>query len=50
MNRKRILFVCSRNKWRSKTAETIFRNSQESTVKSSGTSKSAEIKVAKKTD
>ncbi len=48
MNRKRILFVCSRNKWRSKTAETIFRNSKESTVKSAGTSKSAEKKLSKK--
>ena len=47
MNRKRILFVCSRNKWRSKTAETIFRNSQESIVKSAGTSKSAVIKISK---
>jgi protein-tyrosine phosphatase len=47
MNRKRILFVCSRNKWRSKTAETIFKNSEESIVKSAGTSKSAEIKISK---
>jgi len=47
MNRKRILFICSRNKWRSKTAETIFKNSQESIVKSAGTSKSAEIKITR---
>lgn len=39
------LFVCSRNKWRSRTAETIFKNSQKHNVKSAGTSKTARIKL-----
>lgn len=45
MNRKRnsqnILFVCSRNKWRSKTAETVFKDYADWNVKSAGTSKVA---------
>ncbi len=40
-----ILFICSRNKWRSKTAETIFRNLNNFSVKSAGTEKSARIKI-----
>ncbi len=40
-----ILFVCSRNKWRSRTAETIFKNSQKHNVKSAGTSQNARIKL-----
>ncbi len=40
-----ILFVCSRNKWRSKTAESIFKSSQKHDVKSAGTSKTARIKL-----
>lgn len=43
-----ILFVCSRNKWRSRTAENIFRNSQEHPVKSAGTEAQAIIKVSEK--
>ena len=43
-----ILFVCSRNKWRSRTAETIFKNSQDHIVKSAGTEKEARIKVTEK--
>lgn len=40
-----ILFVCSRNKWRSYTAETIFNKSQVHNVRSAGTEASARIKV-----
>jgi predicted protein tyrosine phosphatase len=40
-----ILFVCSKNKWRSKTAETIFKHSQNHTVKSAGTSPNARVKL-----
>jgi predicted protein tyrosine phosphatase len=40
-----ILFVCSKNKWRSRTAETIFKNSSKHIVKSAGTSRNARIKL-----
>ncbi|ABG58388.1 low molecular weight protein tyrosine phosphatase family protein [Cytophaga hutchinsonii] len=40
-----ILFVCSRNKRRSLTAETIYKNSASYTVRSAGTEPSARIKV-----
>jgi len=40
-----ILFICSKNKWRSLTAETIYGNSQEHVVRSAGTSPSARVKV-----
>lgn len=43
-----ILFVCSRNKWRSATAETIYKNSQTHIVKSAGTEPSAVVKVTAK--
>lgn len=43
-----ILFVCSRNKWRSPTAEAIFKNSQVHKVKSAGTEAGARIKVTEK--
>lgn len=43
-----ILFVCSRNKWRSRTAETIFKNNQKHNVKSAGTENDATIKVTEK--
>jgi len=43
-----ILFVCSRNKWRSRTAETIFKNNQKHDVKSAGTENEARIKVTEK--
>lgn len=45
---KNILFVCSRNKWRSRTAETIFKNNQKHNVKSAGTENDAKIKVTEK--
>ena len=40
-----ILFVCSRNKWRSATAETIYQNHPVHQVRSAGTEKSARIKL-----
>ena len=43
-----ILFVCSRNKWRSRTAETIFKDQQLHQVRSAGTSSDARIKVNEK--
>lgn len=43
-----ILFVCSRNKWRSKTAETIYKSCQTFNVKSAGTEPSAVVKVSTK--
>ena len=42
---KKILFICSRNKWRSLTAETIFKKNPSCAVKSAGTENSARIKV-----
>jgi protein-tyrosine phosphatase len=43
-----ILFICSRNRWRSLTAETIFKRHQHHTIRSAGTSKEARIKVSEK--
>jgi predicted protein tyrosine phosphatase len=40
-----ILFVCSRNKWRSATAETIYRNHAFYQIKSAGTAANARIKI-----
>jgi predicted protein tyrosine phosphatase len=42
------LFICSRNKWRSKTAEDIFKDIEGLNVRSAGTSSSARIKVNEK--
>jgi len=43
-----ILFVCSRNKWRSRTAETIYKNHSIHNVRSAGTEPSARIKINSK--
>jgi predicted protein tyrosine phosphatase len=43
-----ILFVCSRNKWRSATAETIYKNHADHQVRSAGTEPSARIKISAK--
>lgn len=43
-----ILFICSRNKWRSATAETIYRDCQDHNVKSAGTEPSAVVRVSAK--
>ena len=40
-----LLFICSRNQWRSPTAEAIFKNSAAHNARSAGTSDSARIKV-----
>lgn len=40
-----ILFVCSRNKWRSRTAETIFKNNGLHQIKSAGTENNAKIRL-----
>jgi predicted protein tyrosine phosphatase len=44
-HRKKILFVCSRNRRRSLTAETIFKSVPVWDVRSAGTEESARIKV-----
>ncbi|MCG7409650.1 protein tyrosine phosphatase [Paenibacillus sp. ACRRX] len=41
----KILFICSRNKWRSLTAEKIFHGYNGYDVKSAGTEENARIKV-----
>ena len=43
-----ILFVCSRNQWRSPTAEAIYKNNPTVNVKSAGTEPSARIKLTAK--
>ena len=43
-----ILFICSKNQWRSPTAETIFKNHPFVNAKSAGTSPSARIKLNQK--
>jgi predicted protein tyrosine phosphatase len=45
MYREQLLFVCSRNQWRSPTAADLFRDSNKYTAKSAGTSDSARIKI-----
>lgn len=42
----KILFVCSRNKWRSRTAETMFKNNGEHEIRSAGTEKTARIRLS----
>lgn len=48
MNRLRLLFVCSRNQWRSPTAEAIYRNDPRVEVKSAGVSANARRRVTEK--
>lgn len=43
-----VLFVCSRNKWRSRTAETVFQKDQRHQFKSAGTENDARIKINEK--
>jgi len=43
-----VLFICSRNKWRSRTAETVFRSNQNHNFKSAGTENDARIKINEK--
>jgi predicted protein tyrosine phosphatase len=43
--REQLLFVCSRNQWRSPTAEALFGQSERYVARSSGTADRARIKV-----
>lgn len=43
-----LLFICSRNNWRSPTAEEIYKNVQSILVKSAGTEPSARVRVSAK--
>ena len=43
-----LLFICSRNKWRSPTAEAIFKNDPIHKARSAGTSKVARVVVNEK--
>ena len=43
-----ILFVCSRNQWRSPTAEEIYKSHNGLSVRSAGTEPSARIKITAK--
>lgn len=45
MNKIQILFLCSRNKWRSLTAEKIFNGRNGHEVRSAGTEENARIRV-----
>jgi predicted protein tyrosine phosphatase len=43
-----ILFICSKNRWRSRTAETIFKSDPTHEFRSAGTENDARIKVNEK--
>ncbi|RVT98209.1 protein tyrosine phosphatase [Mucilaginibacter limnophilus] len=43
-----LLFICSKNQWRSPTAELLFKNHPEHIARSAGTSIKARIKVNQK--
>lgn len=43
-----LLFICSRNQWRSPTAEAIFRNHPVHEARSAGTEPSARIRISAK--
>ena len=43
--RTKLLFICSRNQWRSPTAEALFRTSQAYEARSAGTSQQARTRV-----
>jgi predicted protein tyrosine phosphatase len=45
VNKIQILFICSRNKWRSLTAEKIFNGRNGHEVRSAGTEENARIRV-----
>lgn len=46
MEKKNLLFICSRNQWRSPTAEAIWRKSPNFNVRSAGTSPNARKTVS----
>lgn len=43
-----VLFVCSRNQWRSPTAEYLFRNVPNFHARSAGTASSAKVRISEK--
>lgn len=43
-----LLFICSRNRWRSRTAEDLFKCQYGYEVRSAGTAQSARVKVNQK--
>jgi len=43
-----LLFICSKNQWRSPTAELLFKNHHTHNARSAGTSNKARIKVNRK--
>jgi len=43
-----LLFICSRNKWRSRTAEDLFKRLDGYEVRSAGTAESARVRVNEK--
>jgi predicted protein tyrosine phosphatase len=43
-----LLFICSKNQWRSPTAELLFKNHPEHYARSAGTSSKARIRVNQK--
>lgn len=43
-----LLFICSKNQWRSPTAEGLFKNNPAHIARSAGTSNKARIKVSQK--
>ena len=46
--KENLLFVCSRNQWRSPTAEGLFRNHPAYNARSAGTSEKARIRLSHK--
>lgn len=40
-----LLFICSKNQWRSPTAQLLFKNHTSHTAKSAGTSSKARVKI-----
>lgn len=45
MNKTKLLFLCSRNQWRSPAAEALFKNHPLYSARSAGTENGARIKV-----
>ena len=43
--RTKLLFICSRNQWRSPTAEALFQGHADYEARSAGTSESARVRV-----
>jgi predicted protein tyrosine phosphatase len=48
MLKMNLLFICSRNKWRSRTAEDLFKRLNGYDVRSAGTAESARVRVNEK--